>query len=305
MTDKNQDYDLNRIQTIAISIISAVVFILVLHFAIPNETKPKDTNDNGSSTKAENLKPKDAKFKKSQIAVLLLDRGGFTYPFSIQNIMWIVFFIGVGELWLHFSAVRREYKHLGDKYLPEKGIKLPKDGLGLLDKDDLKDIYKKVLKGADGLFLKKLIRRIIVQYRASATGGQAHAQLNSNMDMLLHQIDLRYNMLRYIMWLLPTLGFIGTVRGISDALAVAGNSNFNDPSLLSNLTTRLALAFNTTFLALLMAGILVFAMHIIQGREERALNTAGQYCLDNLINWLETEEIRLMDERKEERKELK
>ncbi len=93
-------------------------------------------------------------------------------------------------------------------------------------------------------------------------------------------------MLRYIMWLLPTLGFIGTVQGISNALAFAGAAELNDPSLLSNVTVRLALAFNTTLLALVMAGILVFAMHIIQGREERALNMAGQYCLDNLINRL-------------------
>ena len=303
MTDKNQNHDLKRIRTMAISVIFAVVFILVLHFTIPNETKPKATDDNGSSKKAENLKTKDARVEKSQIAVLLLDRGGLTYPFSIQNIMWIVFFIGMGELWLHFSAVRREHKHLRDDYLPEKGIKLPKDkGQGLLDTDDLEDIYKKVLRGADGLFLKKLIRRIIVQYRASATGGQAHAQLNSNMDLFLHDIDLRYNMLRYIMWLLPTIGFIGTVRGISDALAFAGSSNFNNPSLLSDLTTRLALAFNTTFLALVMAGILVFAMQIIQGSEERALNTAGQYCLDNLINWLATDDARLIAEMKERKK---
>jgi hypothetical protein len=32
--------------------------------------------------------------------------------------------------------------------------------------------------------------------------------------------------------------------------------------------------------------ILVFTMHVVQAREERALNKAGQYCVDNLINRL-------------------
>ena len=39
-------------------------------------------------------------------------------------------------------------------------------------------------------------------------------------------------------------------------------------------------------LALVMAAILVLIQHIVQAREEGALNEVGQYCLDNLINRL-------------------
>jgi len=46
----------------------------------------------------------------------------------------------------------------------------------------------------------------------------------------------------------------------------------------------LALAFNATLLALPLSAVLVFLMHIMQGREESALNQAGQYCWDNLVN---------------------
>ena len=52
------------------------------------------------------------------------------------------------------------------------------------------------------------------------------------------------------------------------------------------LTTKLGVAFNTTLLALVMSAILVFFMHLAQGREESALNNTGQYCMDNLINRL-------------------
>ena len=43
------------------------------------------------------------------------------------------------------------------------------------------------------------------------------------------------------------------------------------------------MAFTTTLLALIMSAVLVLLQSLIQGKEERALNEAGQYCLDNLI----------------------
>ena len=89
-------------------------------------------------------------------------------------------------------------------------------------------------------------------------------------------------MLRYIVWLLPTLGFIGTIVGIVFALnAVGGYDIPQSPELMAELTGRLGVAFYTTLLALL-----VFALHVIQVREETALNQSGQYCLDNLVNRL-------------------
>ena len=70
------------------------------------------------------------------------------------------------------------------------------------------------------------------------------------------------------------------------ASLTSGGVNFSDPKFLSTLTDNLGTAFYTTLLALLQAAVLVFLMHVIQAREEKSLNDAGQYCLDNLINRL-------------------
>ena len=84
-----------------------------------------------------------------------------------------------------------------------------------------------------------------------------------------------------------TLGFIGTVVGIAFALADAGQAEeFQDQQFLRDLTKNLAVAFYTTLLALIHSTVLVFSLHIAQAKEELALNRAGQYCLDNLINRL-------------------
>jgi len=56
--------------------------------------------------------------------------------------------------------------------------------------------------------------------------------------------------------------------------------------LHQRVTRNIGFHFLLTLLALLLSAVLVFLMHIAQGREESALNRAGQYCLDNLINKL-------------------
>jgi len=219
--------------------------------------------------------------QNSTAAQLLLDyrKDNDLYPLSVQNIMWLVFFIGLGELWGRATDGLAEYSQLRQHYLPE-------DERTLLQVKDLGSIYRRVRNTASDLFLPRLIRRIILQFQSSHSIDQANTLLNSSLELCQHEIDLRYNMLRYIMWLIPSLGFMGTVIGITLALNYAGSTDFQDPSLLSELTQRLAAAFYTTLLALIQAAILVFIMHIVQGHEEHSLNRAGQYCLDNLINRL-------------------
>jgi biopolymer transport protein ExbB/TolQ len=103
----------------------------------------------------------------------------------------------------------------------------------------------------------------------------------------MHEIDMRYNMTRYITWLIPSIGFLGTVVGIMMALNYAGDrANVESPDMLYQVTERLGVAFATTFLALVQAAIVVFLQSLVQGGEEKTLNRAGQYCLDNLINRL-------------------
>ena len=216
-------------------------------------------------------------------ANILLDRETQlgTYPATIQNIQWLVFFVGMGELVVRFITGREELAELERGYLPT-------DDSVILRAQDLGGLYAKARSNprAQELFLPRLIQRAILQFQSSRSVDQANTLLNSSLELYLHEIDLRYNMLRYISWVLPSLGFIGTVIGIALALAYAGVTDPQDPALLGNLTTKLAVAFNTTIVALLQAMVLVFTMHVVQAREERALNGAGQYCVDNLINRL-------------------
>ena len=216
-------------------------------------------------------------------AVLLIDKNRATYPFTVQNAMWLVLGVGFGELLLRYLDARAERKQLEARYLPE-------DGRTILQLPDLRHIAARVAAATQGpaadRFLPRLVQRVIFQFQSSRSVDQSHTLLNSSLELFLHEIDLRYSMIRYVVWVIPTLGFIGTVIGISLALAFAGSVDIQDPTLLAELTKRLAVAFNTTLLALVMSAVLVLIQHVVQAQEERALNRAGQYCLDNLINRL-------------------
>lgn len=226
-----------------------------------------------------------ATFLPEDLAVILLDVKSTTYPLTVQTVMWIVFFGGLGELAVRLRDAGAERAELAIGYLPE-------DERTILQSPDLRDLYSRaraaVAPGgpSEDRFLPRLIQRVVVQFQTSRSIEQANALLNSSLELYLHEIDLRYSMIRYVVWLIPTLGFIGTVVGISLALSFAGGADVQDPTLLAELTTRLAVAFNTTLLALVMSAMLVLLQHIIQAREERALNQVGQYCLDNMINRL-------------------
>ncbi|MCG5539350.1 MotA/TolQ/ExbB proton channel family protein [Halorhodospira sp. 9622] len=215
-------------------------------------------------------------------AEFLLDRQGSFYPLSIQNLMWLIFFVGLGELAFALWRMWESRAELDQHYLPE-------DEETVLVVDDLGGLYKNLRKhkGLErGYFLPRLIQRVVLQFQSSRSVDQASVLLNSSLELFMHELELRYQMLRYISWLLPTLGFIGTIIGISRALAFAADYGEDHGDLLPDLSSQLAVAFHTTLLGLLMSGVIVFVLYLVQGKEENVLNQVGGYCLDNLINRL-------------------
>ena len=219
------------------------------------------------------------------LSVMLTDHGRSTYPLTVQNVTWLMFGLGIGELIVRMRDALAERAQLSMGYLPE-------DEATILQAPELRRIYAaaRTVHGrgrrANELFLPRLILRVVTQFQTNKSVDQANAVLNSSLELFLHEIDLRYTIVRYTVWAIPALGFIGTVMGISLALAYAGSVDIQNPDLLAELTKRLAVAFNTTLLALAMSGVLVFVQHVVQAYDERALNETGQYCLDNLINRL-------------------
>ena len=82
------------------------------------------------------------------------------------------------------------------------------------------------------------------------------------------------SIIRYIAWAIPSVGFIGTVRGIGDALGQAHRAVEGD---ITGVTENLGVAFNSTFVALVISIILMFFIHQLQLFQERLVLDSERY----------------------------
>jgi biopolymer transport protein ExbB/TolQ len=98
------------------------------------------------------------------------------------------------------------------------------------------------------------------------------------------RLDSELSMVRYIIWAIPSIGFIGTVRGIGDALGQAHRAVEGD---IVGVTTSLGVAFNSTFIALVISILIMFLMHQLQLLQERLVLDTQNYCDVNLIRHLQ------------------
>ena len=227
----------------------------------------------------------------SVLATVMLDRRNSLYPMTVQNVLHFMFPLGIGESFVRF------YSAVDARRQIEKDL-LAIGTSQLLSDADVRQMHEVVKRDGAGndRHLHRLVHRTILQFQATGSVGESQAVLDSSVEYFQHEIGLRYNMLRYLTWLLPTLGFIGTLIGISLALAGAGTlPDLDDRAALeawiNELTANLGVAFYTTLVALGLSAVLVFLTSVASGREERALNETGQYCLDNLISRLRSRTV--------------
>lgn len=97
------------------------------------------------------------------------------------------------------------------------------------------------------------------------------------------RLDSELSMIRYIVWAIPSIGFIGTVRGISQALGQAHRAVEGD---IVGVTVSLGVAFNSTFIALVISLFIMFLMHQLQLLQERLVLDSQDYCDVNLVRHL-------------------
>jgi len=100
------------------------------------------------------------------------------------------------------------------------------------------------------------------------------------------RLDSELSMVRYITWAIPSIGFIGTVRGIGTALGQAHEAMQGN---IAGVTSSLGVAFNSTFVALLISMIVMFFMHQLQLAQERLVLDSQAYCENKLLRFLKTQ----------------
>ena len=97
-----------------------------------------------------------------------------------------------------------------------------------------------------------------------------------------------YTILKGFIWAIPVLGFIGTVIGLAGAVGGFGNVVAQGASIdelktaLGGVTGGLAIAFETTLIALILALIVQLLAKFVQSEEELFLDECAVFCNRNI-----------------------
>ncbi|MFT4670814.1 MAG: biopolymer transport protein ExbB/TolQ [Pseudohongiellaceae bacterium] len=101
------------------------------------------------------------------------------------------------------------------------------------------------------------------------------------------RMETELSIVRYIAWAIPSIGFLGTVRGIGTALGQAYQAVAGD---IVGVTASLGVAFNSTFVALVVSIILTFILYQLQLLQDRLVLDCQHYCDEKLISNLQVPE---------------
>lgn len=145
-------------------------------------------------------------------------------------------------------------------------------------------------------FARRLINRPLGHYIYAQARGlegawtRSNELLSASLDQLREESELRYEFVRYLSYLIPTLGLIGTVLGIYAGLLEApncvGSSGDEASACLSETIRELGVAFTTTFLALVLSAIVTLATTIVQSFEAAVMNEMYEDCVEHMMNRL-------------------
>lgn len=126
----------------------------------------------------------------------------------------------------------------------------------------------------EGLLARALLTGL-QRFSSTRSIQDAAAAIHEVCDSEGDRLDSELSMIRYIGWAIPSIGFIGTVRGIGMALSEAHRAVSGD---IAGVTAALGVAFNSTFVALVISIFLMFLMHQLQLQQERLVLAAQSYC---------------------------
>lgn len=198
--------------------------------------------------------------------------GGYIQCATYFSFIWA--FLEVRE---KLNLIARERKAFKMGFLPtsEKHVFMPADINNL--KFKLIEMEKK-----DKYILSDLLKKACTKFRTSGSLSELIDIVSIQIEVSQEKAEGDQSIIRYLTWVIPSVGFVGTVLGISQALIVANTGD------MDKITSLLGVAFDTTLVALVLSIIIMWFVHQLQEETDRFHSDLKEYVIDNLINKIET-----------------
>lgn len=199
----------------------------------------------------------------------------YTAGHPIEYVEVGIFFVGMAALamhWLNVSAQRKLLDHAVFQTAKETGEPDGRADAGKSDADPRALLARLDSRSAAARssYLDKRLRGALehVQQQGHADGLDEQLKYLADVDASRQQAG--YAFVRIIIWAIPIMGFLGTVVGITEAIA-----NLSVTDLLASMpevTSGLGVAFDTTALALVLSTILMFTQYFVEKSEGELLD---------------------------------
>lgn len=213
-----------------------------------------------------------------RISILLggsLSGGGYIQFITIFCFVW-----GLLEIRFQSKKNRLERAYFSTELLPEEEHRVI--GETEINKIRLRIsqyLQQKYSEGqGEDYFLLQIVKKACTKFRANQSAESAFMIVESQSRINREKSESRQSGIRYLLWAIPSIGFVGTILGISQSLAIA---NTGDIDLI---TSTLAVAFDTTLVALVLSLIMMFSYHSLQEATETLHHDIEEYVIEHFIN---------------------
>ncbi|MBN1238524.1 MAG: MotA/TolQ/ExbB proton channel family protein [Gammaproteobacteria bacterium] len=175
---------------------------------------------------------------------------------------------------------------LRERSLLQRELLPVREGVRILPEDTRE--YARAIQSLPDRLRQMLLPRVLLssleRFGSTRNVQDVSSVANTMCEAEGERLESELSMIRYIAWAIPSIGFIGTVRGIGQALGEAHRAVQGD---ISGVTENLGIAFNSTFIALLISIVVMFLVHQLQLLQERLVLDTQTYVDHNLIRHMQ------------------
>jgi biopolymer transport protein ExbB/TolQ len=176
---------------------------------------------------------------------------------------------------------------LRERSLLQRDLLHVREGVRILPEDARE--YSRALQSLPerlrGMFLPRVLLAALDRFGSTRNIQDVSAVTNAMCESEGERLESELAMIRYIAWAIPSIGFIGTVRGIGAALGEAHKAVEGD---IAGVTENLGIAFNSTFVALMISIVVMFLVHQLQLLQERLVFDSEAYVDNKLVRHMQS-----------------
>ena len=209
----------------------------------------------------------------------------------IQWLELLSFFVIVFFILQKNRILKTQIQHIADDTAQLTGVNMESE-------EELQSLRKRIQEtGGDkkSILLSRLDRALGL-WVATKDLGRVSGWIGAEATRDNVMSDMTFTIARLMIWVIPILGFIGTVQGLG--AAVGGFADFLSGSAelsaikgaIAQVTISLGVAFDTTFLALMLVTLVQFPLTSVMRRESTFMADVDVYLDEHFVRRLPSAE---------------